>query len=115
MFAHYLLLLMTTSKRKESVGVASPMSLHIFHLSQWVYSQKAKLLYLDLVAADLNSFAAKQNTKWVIFCGERQEHVKQLLAVQVASQIFSSNQPTRLEVHQPFPSMISFGLFRKSS
>lgn len=63
MFAHYLLLLMTTSKRKESVGVASPMSLHIFHLSQWVYSQKAKLLYLDLVAVYLNSFAAKQNTE----------------------------------------------------
>lgn len=83
---------MTASKRKDSVGVASPMSLHIFHLSQRVYSQRAKLLYLGLVAADLNSFAAIQNTKWVILCGERQEYVKQLLAVQVAIDIFSSYQ-----------------------
>lgn len=63
MSPRYLLLLMTASKRKDSVGVASPMSLHIFHLSQRVYSQRAKLLYLDLVAADLNSFAAIQNKK----------------------------------------------------
>lgn len=87
---------MTDSKRKDSVGVASPMSLHIFHLSQWVYSQRVKLLYLDLLAADLNSFAAIQNTKRVILCAERQEHVKQLLAVQVASHIFTYSPQIKL-------------------
>lgn len=71
----YFLLLMTASKRKDSVGAVSPMSLHIFHLSQWAYSQSVKLLYLDLVAADLSTFADTQKTKQIILCGRRQEHV----------------------------------------